>query len=179
MRKWVFATIGSLCLLAAGRGAWAATTDGTLITNAACGSFQSASGMPFWISYCATATVIVSNPCVSLTKRANPTVQSSGGTVTFDLAAINCSCTTSSFNIVITDRLPDNMAYVGGTTGLAPWYGDAANSFWYYSNSQTYGGLYANNLPSVGVAAPYFLRFSLNLLGPCKSAGVSFIATVL
>jgi len=180
MRKWVFATIGCLGLMVAGRSALAATTDGTLITNAACGSFQSAQGMQFWISYCSTAWVIVSNPCVALNKRATPTVQSSGGTVTFELVAINCSCTTSSFNIIITDRLPDNMAYVGLGTPHYTWYGlPAPNPSWYQSSANTYAGPYGAALPGPGQLPPYFLRFSLDWIGPCKSAAVAFIATVL
>ena len=181
MRKWVFATMGLLVLVGAAPGAQAATTDGTLITNVACGSFQSSSGMQFWVSYCATATVIVSNPCVSLVKRATPTVQSSGGTVTFELLAINCSCSNSSFNIIITDRLPDNMAYVGATTPFYTWYGAGGvpNPTWYQGGSLAYAGPYGPNLPGVGQPAPYYLRFSLDFIGPCRSAGVAFIATVL
>jgi hypothetical protein len=34
-------------------------------------------------------------------------------------------------------------------------------------------------MPAVGTAAPWYLRFSLDFLGPSRSAYVEFIATVL
>jgi len=179
MRKWVLATIGCLSLVVAARSAPAATTDGTLITNVACGTFQSSSGMGFAISYCCTANVIVSNPCVALQKRATPTVQSSGGTVTFELVAINCSCSASAMNIYITDRLPDNMAYVGGTSANYAWYGGTGGlpTPSYYKSTDNLS--WSVNWPAVGTVNPMWLRWQLDFLGPCRSAAIGFIATVL
>jgi len=183
MRKWVLATIGCLSLVAGGRSASAATTDGTLITNVACGTFLSASGMGFAISYCCTANVIVANPCVALQKRATPTVQSSGGVVTFELIAINCSCSSSAFNIMVTDRLPDNMAYFAGPVNA--WNGTTGAPG---PNPISTGYKSPDNLPSswtvtwpaaAGQVAPYFLRWQLEFLGPCESSAISFQATVL
>jgi len=181
MRKWVLATIGCLSLAAVGRPVSAATTDGTLITNVACGTFQSASGMGFSISYCCTANVFVTNPCVALQKRATPTVQSSGGVVTFELVAINCSCNSSAFNIMVTDRLPDNMAFYAGpvnawngTTG-AP--GPTPISTPYKSPDNASWS--ANWPAAAGQVAPYWLRWQLEFLGPCESSAISFQATVL
>src|SRR5688500_17248493 len=63
----------------------AATADGTLITNVACATFSAnpAGTAGYAVSYCATATVLIRNPCIALQKIANPTVQASGGDVTF------------------------------------------------------------------------------------------------
>jgi uncharacterized repeat protein (TIGR01451 family) len=183
MRKWVLATIGCLSLAAGGRYASAATTDGTLITNVACGTFQSAAGMGFAISYCCTANVIVSNPCVALQKRATPTVQSSGGVVTFELIAINCSCSSSAFNIMVTDRLPDNVAFFSGPvnawngTSGAPGPNPISTP---YKSPDGLGTTYTANWPAAaGQVAPYWLRWQLEFLGPCESSAISFLATVL
>ena len=178
MRKWAVIA-GCICLVMVGRRAWGMTTDGTLITNVASGSFQSAGGIAFWISYSVTATVLVSNPSVSLIKTATPTVQSSGGTVTFRLWVVNTSQSSSAFNIIITDRLPDYMAYVGPLNPTV-WRGNGLPlPLWTMSNSPTNGPGWNANMPGVGQAAPYYLRFALDFLGPSYSAYVEFIATVL
>jgi len=176
MRKWVLATIGCLSLVAGGRNASAATTDGTLITNVACGTYLSASGMGFAISYCCTANVLVSNPCVALQKRATPTVQSSGGVVTFELIAINCSSSSSAFNVMVTDRLPDNMAYIPSANPT--WYGGPIapiNSLFKSPDNLNW----SSNWPVAAQGAPYWLRWQLEFLGPGRSASISFQATVL
>jgi len=177
MRKWVLATIGCLSLVAGARNASAATTDGTLITNVACGTFLSSAGVGFSISYCCTATVLVSNPCVALQKKANPTVQSSGGTVTFELIAINCSASSSAFQIMVTDKLPDNMAYAF-----------SANPSWYGGNGAPIPSLFksADNLTwtggwpaATGNVTPLWLRWQMQFLSPGSSASITFLATVL
>jgi len=178
MRKWAVIA-GCICLVMVGRRAWGMTTDGTLITNVASGSFQSAGGVPYWISYSVTATVLVSNPSVSLIKTATPTVQSSGGTVAFRLWVVNTSASSSAFNIIITDRLPDNMAYVGPLNPAGWPSASVPLPTWTPSNCSVYAGPYNANMPGVGQAAPYYLRFSLDFLGPNRSAYVEFIATVL
>ena len=178
MRKWVLATIGCLSLVAGGRSALAATTDGTLITNVACGTFQSASGIGFAISYCCTATVIVSNPCVSLQKSATPTLQSSGGYVTFQLIAKECGCTTSAFNIMVTDRLPDNMALMSvASTNVMNWGGGTApiHSLFSSTNNVNWN---ANWPGTLGQLPPFWLWWQLEYLGPCKSSSISFLTTV-
>ncbi len=184
MRKWVV-TIGGLCLmLTLGRAAPATTaTDGTLITNVASGSYQSAAGVQFWISYAVTAWVLVSNPCVAMTKIATPTAQSSGGNVTFQLCVMNCSASSSSFNVIVTDQLPAWMAMnAGGAVLGSPWtyYTTTGSLGWIPTNSSLYSGAPWNaNLPANGQAAPWYLRFSLDILGIGKSACVGFVASVL
>lgn len=178
MRKWVLATIGCLSLVAGGRSASAATTDGTLITNVACGTFLSASGVGFAISYCCTANVLVANPCVALQKRATPTVQSSGGVVTFELIISNCSTSSSSFNIMVTDRLPDNMAFFAGA-GTGGWYSGAGLPAQSAHKSGDNVNWTANWPLAPGNLPPLYLRWTFQFLPPGASAGVTFQATVL
>lgn len=175
MRKWVSAAIGGLCLLTLGRGALAASaTDGTLITNVASASYQSAAGLQFWVTYNATQWVLVSNPCVALTKRATPTQQSSGGVVTFELCVINCSSSASSFNINVYDRLPDWMGTIEATV-FSQW---PASPVWTPWNNSAYAGAYNAGLPA-SQAAPWYLRFNLTMLGIGQSSCMTWRASVL
>jgi hypothetical protein len=139
-------------LVITGKEAKAMTTDGTLITNVACATYMGASGGGFSVSYCATATTRVDNPCIALQKQANPTVQSSGGT----------------------DRLPDNVAFGASIPG---WNGGTGGTWTpsYGANNTTW----AAGSPGGGQTSPYYLRFALNLLGPCASAMQSYSVTVL
>ena len=164
--------------LAAGGPALAATVDGTLITNIACATFQGFAGpQSFSVSYCATRTVLVQNPCINLVKTSNPTQQSSGGTVTFTLYVVNCSCVVSAWNVQITDRLPDNVSW---SDNWANWNGGSGGTWTPYTSSDnvTYGA----GQPTIGqtsVGSPYYLRFVLDRLGPCKSAMAQFTANIL
>ena len=150
------------------------TGDGTLVTNVACATYMSASGAGFAVSYCATAILNIQNPCVALQKVANPTAQASGGTVTYTIWVVNCSCTGSAFNINVTDRLPDNVAM---NQDLGRWNGGSGGNF--YVSSGSNNTTWAINAPLAGQATPYYLRYVLDQLGPCKSAFVSFAVSVL
>jgi uncharacterized repeat protein (TIGR01451 family) len=150
-------------LLAWGSVARAATADGTLITNVACATFSSAAGSQFAVSYCATSVVPVANPCIALQKTANPTTQASGGTVTYCLWVVNCSPSTSAFNITITDNLPANVSYAGG---YADWNGGS-------------GGTWFPTTPPVGQTATFTMRFVLTQLGMNRSAMACFQVQVL
>lgn len=175
MGRSLLVALAVLGLLAiTGKEAGAMTTDGTLITNVACATYMGASGGGFAVSYCATATTRVDNPCIALQKGANPTVQSSGGTVTYTVWVINCSCTNSAFNVTVTDRLPDNVAFLASIPG---WNGGTGGTWTpsYGSNNTTWGA----GSPGGGQTSPYYLRFALNLLGPCASAMQSYSVTVL
>lgn len=176
MRQLTFAALAALWGLALPPGASAApTADGTLITNVACATFMAAGGQGFAVSYCVTAIVRVDSPCIALQKIANPTVQSSGGTVTFTIYVVNCSCTNSAFNITVTDRLPDNMSYSGNYAGVPLGFG---GTFTPYSSS-TNANPWASSNPVVGQGAPYYMRYILDFISPCKSAMVTFTANVL
>lgn len=152
------------------------TSDGALITNVACATFMSPGGQGFSVSYCASQYVLVANPCLSLQKLAAPTLQSSGGTVTFTLWTVNCSCSNSAFNITVTDRLPDNMNYTTGAT-LSNWNGGSLGTWTASWSSSNAAGSWTTGQP-LGQGAPYYLRYALDQLGPCKSAYVQFMTTV-
>jgi uncharacterized repeat protein (TIGR01451 family) len=173
---WALVAIG-LMSVSPGKS-FAATADGALITNVACATFSSnqAGTQGFAVSYCATVAIIVQNPCIALQKVANPTVQASGGLVTFTLWVVNCSCTSSAWNITVTDRMPDNTAYEPGT--FLSWPGNATPGVWtpsYSSNNTTWAG----PQPVSPQGAPYYLRYTLDVLGPCKSAFARFSVEIL
>src|SRR6266496_3327318 len=98
----------------------AMAADGALITNVVSATFGGSGGptIMYTVSYNATSNVLISCPIVSLAKVAIPTVQSVAGTVTFQIWVANTPTPASTFNVVITDMLPDNMAYVGASQAI-------------------------------------------------------------
>ncbi len=175
-RSSVRAGLLGLGLLAGAPGR-AATVDGTIITNIACATYMGfAGGLGFKVSYCATQTVLVANPCINLYKSSNPTQQSAGGTVTFTLYVVNCSCTVSAWNVTVTDRLPDNMSY-NNPPAPAFWNGGSGGTWSPFMSSDNV--TYAAGSPPAGQVTPYYLRFVLDRLGPCKSAMAQFTANIL
>ena len=176
MGRRVLVALAAVGLLAlTGKEAYAMTTDGTLITNVACATYMGASGGGFSVSYCATIVITLINPCIALQKLANPTVQSSGGTVTYTIWVVNCSCTNSAFNITVTDRLPDNVSY---DAWRGQWNGGSGGT-WTASYSPNNASPWTAGNPSAGQTSPFYLRFALNLLGPCASAMETYSVTVL
>ena len=180
MKTLVVSAFAALALLSASPGrVSAATADGTLITNVACATFSAniANTQGFSVTYCATAVVLVQNPCIALQKIANPTVQASGGSVTFTLWVVNCAATSSAWSISVTDRMPDNTAYAGGT--FLSWNGVGGSGVWtaaYSSNNTTW---FSGGQPANLQGAPYYLRYTLSELGPTRSAFASFVVTIL
>jgi len=173
-RRLLVALAAMGLLVLTGREAGAMTTDGTLITNVACATFMGASGGGFSVTYCATVTTRVDNPCIALQKLANPTVQSSGGTVTYTIWVVNCSCANSAFNVTVTDRLPDNVSFLASIPG---WNGGTGGNWWPTNGSN--GTTWVAGSPGLGQTATYYLRFVLTMLGPCASAMQSYSVTVL
>lgn len=174
---WALAALGLLAM-SPGQGS-AATADGALITNVACATFSSnqAGTQGFAVSYCATATVLIQNPCIALQKIANPTVQASGGDVTFTLWVVNCSVTSSAWNITVTDRMPDNTEYENPS--FVSWPGLATPGVWTASYASTLAAAWTNGQPADGQDAPYYLRYTLDLLGPSRSAFARFTVRIL
>jgi len=174
MRALVVGLVAGVSLLGVGREASAATADGTIITNVASATFNTASLSPYAVSYNATATVIIQNPCVSLVKTPDVTIQAAGGTVTYTLWVVNCSPVTSAFNITMTDKLPDNVAY------------DAPRGFWnglggglWVSSSSSNGTTWPASNPNAGQTATYYLRFVMPTLGPLQSAYMQYSVKIL
>jgi len=150
------------------------TANGTLITNVASGSFQSASGTLWRISYAVTAWVMVQNPAISVWKMVTPSVQAAGGYVTFRVCAKNTSDTTSAFNVTLTDRLPDGMVYQGGYSEWATAGNAIVESWW---NTATVSG--TAGMPGVGQGLPLYLRWTFPTLGPLASGCAEYLARVL
>lgn len=151
-----------------------ATSDGVVITNTACATFAGLSGLGWSVSYCVTRPVLVQNPCITLTKVANPTAQAAGGTVTFTLWVVNCSATASAFNVSVTDRLPDN---AGFDAARGEWGGISAGTWARQHGSN--GTTWVAGSPTAGQTTPWYLRFVLDQLGPNRSAFAAFSVTVL
>jgi hypothetical protein len=179
MKRWLQTWLAALGLLATmGKEASAMTADGTLVTNVACATYMSASGAGFAVSYCVTTTFGITNPCIALQKVASPTAQASGGLVTYTIWVVNCqaSCTGSAFNINVTDRLPDNVM-AGAPALVTYWNGNSGGNWSVASGSNN--TTWASGAPVAGQNVPYYLRFVLDQLGPCKSAYSSFTVSVL
>ncbi len=161
--------------------ATAATAEGTLITNVACATFSAVDQTPFAASYCSTAVVFIVAPSVQVNKRANPSIECSGGTVTFCMYAYNNSNWTSAFNVTLNDRLPDGVSYIpvqtiwaGGTAGavVTQGYFRALSPFTIWGSEPPLGSV-------SGGPSDYYLRWSVNMLGPRQSAMFCYRVQIL
>jgi len=189
MRK----SVAILALVAAAGRAFAlAPTDGTLITNLATASYWSADGARYQPTYGATANVIVSNPAIALYKTSSPSMQCSGGTVTFCIYAVNTSAMASSFNIVVEDWLPiDNvfqngLAFIiGSRTTWNPQAVTITPGFsWYVAGPgwrTWYTPVDADGDPDLngGVMGQYYIRWAISTIGPGRSVMLCYKASVL
>jgi uncharacterized repeat protein (TIGR01451 family) len=177
MSKVVVKVMAGVCLLGGlSQGAKAATADGTLITNLATATFSTATGAQVTVSYTATATVLVQNPCVSLLKVPDVTVQAAGGTVTYTLWVVNCSPIMSAFNITVTDKLPDNVSY---DAARGNWNGGSGGTWTSSDSPSGLAGSYVAVPPTAGQTTPLYLRFVLDLLGASKSAMIRYSVVIL
>lgn len=170
-------------LLGLGGVAHGATANGTLITNTATITMWSGpiDQIGYELTYVAEATIRVITPVTSLLKYADRGTASSGATVTFYICINNERMTAdgSVWNVVIIDRMPNGMGFISANldnygTGIAagsPMYGGALGTI-----NTTYT---AGTNPPVGQIAPLYMRWKMDMVGPMKSACVTFRATVL
>ena len=166
-------------ILALGAGmSHATTTDGALITNIASASFQGAgNARGFLVTYVATATVLVRNPVIMLSKVATPTMQAPGGDVTFRACVRNMSLEVSAFNVTVTDAIPAGFEFqLGGAFGASP--GVWPNT-WAITNANGVAGPWAAGWPAVGQEAAWFMRWTIPVLGMNASGCIEFNARVL
>jgi len=178
MSKVVVACVAGLGLLGVlGREANAATADGTLVTNVATATFSTATNAGYTVSYTATATVLIQNPCVSLLKVPDITIQAAGGTVTYTLWVVNCSLTVSAFNITVTDKIPDNVAF--GSGALGSWNGGSGGTWSTWTSATGVPTAYANVPPAAGQTTPFYMRYLLDQLGPNRSAFINYSVVIL
>lgn len=186
------AALAVLSLLTAGP-ALATTSDGTLITNIACATFRDNGGAGKEISYCATSFVLVASPAVIMSKVASPTLMTSGGIVTFCISFSNTSAYASAFSLVITDRIPDNMHYYQpiaprADTGSGNWGIEgswSSNGAAAYTDAKDYlgppngpGPWVTTDWPATATSAGYYLRWTVEGLGPHESGYICYTATV-
>lgn len=158
----------------------AATAEGALITNIACATFMATDQTSFAASYCSTAVVFIVAPSVQVNKRANPSIECSGGTVTFCMYAYNNSNWTSAFNVTLNDRMPDGVSYIPGQN---MWAGGTAGA----TVTQGWGGVVLPNMfwgsePAIGSISAgtyYYLRWVINVIGPRQSAMVCYRVQLL
>jgi len=170
--------LATAALMLAGGRAQALTSCGALLTNSISATFGStpAGNVQFLISYASTATVKIDCPQIAVTKIATPTLQAAGQVVVFRVWIANTSPTFSAFNVAVIDRLPDNMEWAGIAT--AYWTNMPA-PVWLPFNAAAYPGPYNAGAPTAGQDAPWYLRWTLDLLGPGKSGYVEFQARIL
>ena len=176
-----------IAVLAAGP-APAMTTDGTLITNVAAASYWSADGAKYVLSYNTTANVLVVSPVINLVKRASPTMQCSGGTVTFCIYAINSSAFSSAFNVVVEDWLPLDSVYqngmsfiIGSRTVWNPQAVTITPGFSFYTVGPGWRTWYtpidADGDPDA--LGQYYIKWAISAIGPGKSVMLCYKALVL
>jgi len=146
-----------------------------MITNVASASFQTSGAYRVVISYASSAYVYVQNPAIQLVKTSSVTMQAAGGDVVFRVCVRNTSTAVSSFNITLTDQLPSNMTYVNPS--FAQWVNGTGT--WTESYASVIGGPWTTGQPGNGQSPPYFLRWTLSVLGMNASGCVSYTARVL
>lgn len=188
------ALAASVLSLASGR-ALATTACGNLITNIASATMWT--GAPdfvaYEVSYSVTAALTVLCPPVIALRKSSDingnvlATAPSGGIVTFKICLENQQFgpNDSIWNVVINDRLPDNMVWSGepataATTAFNP--GDYNTS-----TGANYTASWASSMagpwtlvPVSGVTGtPLYLRWTISLIGPPRSACVTYRAKVL
>ncbi len=157
-----------------------ATADGVLITGTASATYTTklSGGLPMTISYGATVTVMVATPVVAFAKVANPSMQASGGVVTFCISYSNRGGLASAFDVTITDVMPDNMRFVaggnsdGGTS-------DGAGTVYGAWATAVAGPWTAGTWPNNGQAGPVILRWQIDVLSPRATGFVCYAAQVM
>lgn len=167
-------------MLGAPQPAWSMAADGVLLTNTVSASHHGLGGFrdaacptcPLYeISYLASANILISCPIISLLKIAAPTREGAGGTITYRLWAVNDSLEASAFNFTMTDVLPVYMSFV------------AMNPSWpalpWFTSSSVDNITFTPGAPPGGQDGTYYLRWTIDQLGPGLSAYVEFQAVIL
>jgi hypothetical protein len=176
-------------LLPAGR-AVAQVSDGCLLTNIAMASFRAADNPVMQTtSYNVTAWVLVYNPAIAMRKISTPSMQCSGGTVTFCIYVVNTSAMSSAFNVIVEDIMPGDGAGMGLAylTGRDSWNPQGAAIVLGYRNGwglpviPIWAGFAADpdGEPDNGMVGTYYIRWGISVIGPNRSMMVCFKATVL
>jgi uncharacterized repeat protein (TIGR01451 family) len=152
----------------------AMTADGALMTNTAFATFSGIAGqaVSYKTSYLASANVLICNPLILYVKTATPSMAAPTAVVTFTVCTINNSTTTSAFNVVITDQIPGNMAFIAEKEKWPL----PVTSVWGPSVSGPWSGA---AVPAGQVSSFLQWQFSQINVGPGKSACVTYTASIL
>lgn len=169
--------VAAVLVLGATREALAATADCAQITNFASATFQTTAQVGSFgstlITYAVTANVMAASPDMSIGKVATPTIQGSGGIVTFCIRFQNTSYCASAFNVTLVDRTPDGMNYVGSSMSTWPPAVSWNPEYALPASPNTW-----NSGQPTGVAL-YYLRWWAPILNPRQSGVVCFNVSVL
>ena len=177
--RWArLATVAVAALLLLPGRAPALTMCGSMLTNSISVTFGSnpAGSVQFAVSYNTTANVLINCPVISVAKVATPTLQTAGQVVTFRISVSNTSPYFSAFNVAVIDRLPDNMEWAGVATIY--WANMPVAPVWTEGSANAYPGPYGAT-PASGQDFPYYLRWTLDILGPGRSGYLEFQARIL
>ncbi len=197
-RRWGWraagALVGMLLMLVGGR-VQATTVSGTLITNVV--SFVMDSGptdfVVYKVSYNATAWIeVVNPPSLAMAKYTSWAVASAGTTVKFTVCIVN-ETDNSVWGVTITDKIPLNMAFIdrdGTWNDSSPYVPD--DYYVSYQSPPDIGALPGVTLAwnaseialmTAGSPAPgdqnVYLRWTLDFVGPVRSACVTYRVTIL
>jgi len=160
--------------------AHAMAADGAVITNyASITAYWGSQGVWYTsrhtISYGATIGAVVTNPCATVQKTVAPVIQSAGGTLTYTIHVVSCAVLSTSWNVVVNDPLPDNVAF---DASRAEWNGGSGGTI--TPEWSTNGGLSwtSGSYPAAGQSAPLKLRWVVSQLGPARSAFVSYSVAI-
>lgn len=170
--------IGMVAVLALGASnAFAGVADCGMLTNFASVTYQNTAGDPYTASYAVTYPVMVATPNLAFTKVATPTLQGAGGTVTFCINFQNMSYCASAINVLITDKVPDNMNFSPIAPNFSQWTGGPNNGTGTAENAAALAGPWTAGEPAV--VGNYFLRWAFPKLAPRESGVICFRASVL
>jgi len=166
---------GILCLLAP--AVQAGVADCGMLTNFASVTYSNTAGDPYEASYAVTAPFKVASPNLVISKYATPTIQGAGGTVFFCINFQNLSYCASAINVLVRDKVPDNMNFIVIGPNYYAWTNGPNNGTDADEYAAVSTGPWTPGEPAV--AGNYWLRWSFPMLAPRESGVICFRATVL
>jgi len=169
------AVLAGACVLLAPSFASAGVADCGMLTNFASVTFQSAGYTPVEVSYAVTASIRIATPNLVISKVSTPTMQGAGGTVTFCISFQNISYCASAIDVIITDRVPDNMNFIMGAPNYTAWTNGPNNGT--QVNQWLNAGVWTAGEPAI--VGQYYLRWAFDQLAPRESGVICFRASVL
>lgn len=155
--------------------AHAGVADCGLLTNFASVTYQNTAGDPYSASYAVTFPIRVATPNLMVSKVASPTLQGAGGIVQFCISFQNLSFCASAIDVVVTDRVPDNMNFLPLGPNFYAWTNGPNNGT--EQEQWNNAGTWTNGEPVT--YANFSLRWGYPRLAPRESGVICFRASVL